>query len=214
VIRFISFEGGDGSGKTTQLKLLAEYLTRRGRDCVCTREPGGTNLGKMIRRVLLEVADEAISSETELFLYLTDRAQHVHEVIRPALAAGKIVLCDRFTDSTIAYQGYGRGADLKRLADLNRMASGGIAPELTFLLDCPAEVGLSRTARRMESQRPDESREDRFEREEAEFHARVRRGFQEIAQSEPGRVRLLDARRSIEDLHAEICSAVEERLGS
>jgi dTMP kinase len=149
-----------------------------------------------------------------LCLYLADRAQHVHEVIRPALAAGKIVLCDRFTDSTIAYQGYGRGADLKRLADLNRMASTGIAPELTFLLDCPAEMGLSRTARRMESQRPDERREDRFEREEAEFHDRVRRGFQEIARSEPDRVRVLDARRPVEDLHAEIRAIVEQRLAS
>lgn len=214
MIRFISFEGGDGSGKTTQLRLLAEYLTRAGRDCVCTREPGGTNLGKLIRRVLLEVGDDKISSETELFLYLADRAQHVHEVIRPALAAGKIVLCDRFTDSTIAYQGYGRGADLKRLADLNRMASGGIAPELTFLLDCPAELGLSRTARRMESQRPDERREDRFEREEAEFHDRVRRGFQELARSEPDRVRQLDARRPVEDLQAEIRAIIEQRLAS
>jgi dTMP kinase len=214
VVRFISFEGGDGSGKTTQLRLLADYLTRAGRDCVCTREPGGTNLGKLIRRVLLEVGDDKISPETELCLYLADRAQHVHEVIRPALAAGKIVLCDRFTDSTIAYQGYGRGADLKRLADLNRMASIGIAPELTFLLDCPAEMGLSRTARRMESQRPDERREDRFEREEAEFHDRVRRGFQEIARSEPDRVRVLDARRPVEDLHGEIRAIVEQRLAS
>jgi dTMP kinase len=168
----------------------------------------------LIRRVLLEVGDDKISPETELCLYLADRAQHVHEVIRPALAAGKIVLCDRFTDSTIAYQGYGRGADLKRLADLNRMASTGIAPELTFLLDCPAEMGLSRTARRMESQRPDERREDRFEREEAEFHDRVRRGFQEIARSEPDRVRVLDARRPVEDLHAEIRAIVEQRLAS
>ncbi|HTM07253.1 MAG TPA: dTMP kinase [Verrucomicrobiae bacterium] len=211
MIRFISFEGGDGSGKTTQLKLLADYLSKRGYDCLCTREPGGTDLGKLMRRVLLEAGDSVISRETELFLYLADRAQHVQEIIRPALAAGKIVLCDRFTDSTVAYQGYGREADLRVLGELNRMASGGLVPDLTFLLDCPADLGLSRTANRMKGQRPGE-REDRFEREEAEFHARVRRGFQELARSDPSRVRRLDASRPIEDLHAEIRSIVEQEV--
>lgn len=210
MIRFISFEGGDGSGKTTQLKLLADYLSQHGYDCLCTREPGGTNLGKLIRRVLLEVGDDTISRETELFLYLADRAQHVREIIRPALAAGKIVLCDRFTDSTVAYQGYGRGVDLQVLGELNRMASGGLVPDLTFLLDCPAELGLSRTAIRMKAQRPGERPEDRFEREEAEFHARVRRGFQELARSDAKRVRLLDASRPIEQLRDEIRSIVEQ----
>jgi dTMP kinase len=207
--RFITFEGGDGSGKSTQLKLLAEYLSTRGRQVVCTREPGGTNLGKMIRRVLLEAGDEKISPETELFLYLADRAQHVHEVVRPALAAGKIVLCDRFTDSTLAYQGYGRGVDLRMLEQLNRMASGGVAPDLTFLLDCAPDVGLSRTAARMETQKPGARREDRFERKEREFHERVRSGFQELARNDANRVRLLDAARPIEDLHAEIRAIVE-----
>jgi dTMP kinase len=212
VIRFISFEGGDGSGKSTQLKLLADELTRLGGAVICTREPGGTGLGKMIRRALLEAGDEKIASETELFLYLADRAQHVREVIQPALDGGKIVLCDRFTDSTVAYQGYGRGVDLGMLEELNRMASGGLVPDLTFLLDCPPEVGLSRTARRIEAQPPDEHREDRFEREEREFHERVRRGFKELARRDAKRVRLLDARRSIEELHAEIRSIVEPIL--
>jgi dTMP kinase len=213
VVRFITFEGGDGSGKSTQLKLLADYLTRRGHPCLCTREPGATNLGKMIRRVLLEVGDERISSETELFLYLADRAQHVHEIIRPALAAGQIVLCDRFTDSTVAYQGYGRGVDLAVLGDLNRMASGGLVPDLTFLLDCPVEVGLARAEKRIETQHGGDRREDRFEREAAEFHARVRRGFQELARRDSRRVRLLDARRPVEELHAEIRSMVDAELG-
>jgi len=211
---FVSLEGPDGAGKSTQRRLLAAALRKLGHKVVETREPGGSPLAEFIRALVLDPKHHGLTHRAELLLFEAARAQHVADTILPALKKGAVVLCDRFTDSTIAYQGYGRGADLKRLADLNRMASGGIAPELTFLLDCPAEVGLSRTARRMESQRPDESREDRFEREEAEFHARVRRGFQEIAQSEPGRVRLLDARRSIEDLHAEICSAVEERLGS
>jgi len=212
VVGFITFEGGDGSGKSTQLKLLADYLSARGRQIVCTREPGGTNLGKMIRRVLLEAGDEKISPETELFLYLADRAQHVHEVVRPALAAGEIVLCDRFTDSTLAYQGYGREVDLGMLDQLNRMASGGVVPDLTFLLDCPPELGLSRTAARMDTQKPGARREDRFERKEREFHDRVRRGFLEHARKDAKRVRLLDARRSVEDLHAEIRSIVESAL--
>jgi dTMP kinase len=212
VARFITFEGGDGSGKSTQLRLLADYLSARGRQVVCTREPGGTNLGKMIRRVLLEAGDEKISPETELFLYLADRAQHVREVVRPALAAGKIVLCDRFTDSTLAYQGYGREVDLRMLDELNRMASGGVVPDLTFLLDCPPELGLSRTAARMETQKPRARREDRFERKEREFHDRVRRGFLELARKDAKRIRLLDARRSIEDLHTEIRAIVESAL--
>ncbi len=210
--RFITFEGGDGSGKSTQLKLLADYLSARGRQVVCTREPGGTNLGKMIRRVLLEAGDEKISPETELFLYLADRAQHVREVVRPALAASKIVLCDRFTDSTLAYQGYGREVDLGMLDQLNRMASGGVVPDLTFLLDCPPELGLSRTAARMDTQKAGARREDRFERKEREFHDRVRRGFLELARKDAKRVRLLDARRSVEDLHMEIRAIVESAL--
>jgi dTMP kinase len=166
----------------------------------------------MIRRALLEAGDEKISPETELFLYLADRAQHVREVVRPALAAGKIVLCDRFTDSTLAYQGYGRGVDIRMLDRLNRMASGGVMPDLTFLLDCSPEVGLSRTAARMEMQKPGGRREDRFERKEREFHERVRSGFQELARNDANRVRLLDAARAIEDLHTEIRAIVEAAL--
>ena len=210
--RFITFEGGDGSGKSTQLKLLADYLSGRGRQVICTREPGGTNLGKMIRRVLLEAGDEKIFPETELFLYLADRAQHVREVVSPALAAGKIVLCDRFTDSTLAYQGYGREVDLAMLDQLNRMASGGVVPDLTFLLDCPPELGLSRTAARMVTQKSGGRREDRFERKEREFHDRVRRGFLELARKDVQRIRLLDAQRSVEDLHREIRAIVESAL--
>jgi len=207
--RLISFEGGDGSGKSTQLSLLADYLSSRGRACVCTREPGGTNLGKMIRKALLEVGDEQISSRTEVFLYLADRAQHVQKIVQPALASGKIVLCDRFTDSTLAYQGYGRGADLSALRQMNLIASGGIIPDLTLLLDCPVKLGLSRTARRIEAQRTTQSPEDRFEREEVEFHERVRRGFQELARAEPERIHVLDASGPIEKVHEQIKQIVE-----
>ncbi len=210
--RFISFEGGDGSGKTTQLRLLENYLVSRGQPCLSTREPGGTPLGKMIRRVLLEVGEEEISSPTELFLYLADRAHHVREVIQPALDSGKLVLCDRFTDSTLAYQGYGRGVDLEMLRHLNRLASGGSAPDLTLLLDCPVKIGLSRTAQRVVERPSAEKQEDRFERERIDFHEKVRQGFLELARLEPERIYVLDARRAVEDIHREIKSIVDAKL--
>ena len=201
MIRFITFEGGDGTGKSTQLKSLADHLTERGRSHLLTREPGATSLGKFIRRMLLEVGNEPISSPTELFLYLADRAQHIQEVVSPAMAQGKIVLCDRHTDSTLAYQGYGRGIDIDLLKRLNTMATFGIKPDLTFLLDCPVEIGLSRTAARGTSQA---RREDRFEREEFDFHQRVRAGFLELAHAEPNRFRIIDASASIPEVTEQI----------
>src|SRR5574341_2376449 len=235
MIRLISFEGGDGSGKTTQLRLLEKHLASHGKACLSTREPGGTTLGEMIRRLLLtgDVRGEAkgdpspltpyaICPPTELFLYLADRAEHVHEVIRPALASGTLVLCDRFTDSTLAYQGYGRGVDLGMLRRLNEIASGGITPDLTFLLDCPVEVGRSRTKARElgslkagkppslpASQAPSQ---DRFEREKVEFHEKVRKGFLELARTEPNRIYVLDASSPIQEVHEEIKRIVDERL--
>ena len=212
MVRLISFEGGDGSGKTTQLKLLDNYLASRGKLCLSTREPGGTTLGEMIRKILLEAGKVEIAYPTELFLYLADRAQHVHEVIRPALASGRLVLCDRFTDSTLAYQGYGRGVDLDMLRRLNQVASHGITPDVTFLLDCPVEVGLSRTAQRNMNLKSGGSREDRFEQERADFHERVRRGFLELARAEPQRIYVLDASRLTEEVHHEIKKIVDEKL--
>ncbi|MEK6600585.1 MAG: dTMP kinase [Candidatus Binatota bacterium] len=212
MVRLISFEGGDGSGKTTQLKLLEKYLSAHGQTCLGTREPGGTALGEMIRQVLLEAGKEEISFPTELFLYLADRAQHVQKVIRPALASGTIVLCDRFTDSTLAYQGYGRGVELDMLRRLNEVASPGITPDLTFLLDCPVEVGLPRTAQRIVNQTSGKRREDRFEREKVEFHERVRAGFLELARAEPKRIVILDASRAIQLLHEQIKKIVDEKL--
>ncbi len=212
MVRLITFEGGDGSGKTTQLRLLESYLSYQSKPCLCTREPGGTTLGKMIRRVLLEAGNVEISSPAELFLYLADRAQHVHEVIRPALASGKLILCDRFTDSTLAYQGYGRGIDLLMLRQLNQVASHGIQPHLTFLLDCPVEVGLSRTAKRILENQSAKGREDRFEQERLEFHERVRRGFLELAEKEPERFFVVDASRSIQEVHGEIRRIVDKKL--
>lgn len=212
MVRLISFEGGDGSGKTTQLKLLEKYLSAHGQTCLGTREPGGTALGEMIRQLLLEAGKEEISFPTELFLYLADRAQHVQKVIRPALASGTIVLCDRFTDSTLAYQGYGRGVELDMLRRLNEVASPGITPDLTFLLDCPVEVGLPRTAQRIVNQTSGKRREDKFEREKVEFHERVRAGFLELARAEPKRIVILDASRALQEVHKEIRKIVDEKL--
>lgn len=219
MIRFISFEGGDGSGKTTQLRLLEEHLAARGTPCLSTREPGGTSLGKMIRQVVLQVGEREIAWPTELFLYLADRAQHVAEVIQPTLRSGILVLCDRFMDSTVAYQGYGRGVDLAMLKRLNEIASCGIAPDLTFLLDCPVEIGSARTRQRFRTaspaaHAPDAEPEglDRFERERLDFHEKVRQGFLEIARAERDRFVILDARQPVARLHDEIKKVVEERL--
>jgi dTMP kinase len=212
MIRFITFEGGDGSGKTTQVKALESHLIARGKSCIATREPGGTSLGRLIRHALLEVGNQPITSPAELFLYLADRAQHLQEVILPALEQGKVVLCDRYTDSTLAYQGYGRGIDLGLLRTLNDIASRGIRPDLTLLFDCPAEIGLSRTAQRQSQPATLRGRVDRFEEEKIEFHEKVRNGFLELAKAEPQRFRVIDAARSAADVRQEIMDIIDREL--
>lgn len=212
MVRFITFEGGDGTGKTTQIQLMQGYLRERNRSCVVTREPGGTTLGQMIRKVLLEVGDHEIAKATELFLYLADRAQHVHEIITPALGSGNIVLCDRFSDSTLAYQGYGRGSDLSWLRTLNNAATGGLHPDMSFLFDCPVDMGLARAAGRRVKSGVSSSQEDRFEREKLEFHEKVRQGFLELARLEPARFRVIDASRSVAEVAREIREIVDREL--
>lgn len=212
MVRFITFEGGDGTGKTTQIQFLAGYLRERQRSCIVTREPGGTALGEMIRKVLLKVGDREIARSTELFLYLADRAQHVHEIITPALISGSIVLCDRFSDSTLAYQGYGRGSDLQWLRSLNDAATGGLRPDLSFLFDCSVDAGLARAAGRRVHSETDPSQEDRFEREKLEFHEKVRKGFLELARLEPGRFRIIDASRSVADVGRQIREIIDREL--
>jgi dTMP kinase len=209
MVRLITFEGVDGTGKSTQIRALESYLIQRGYSCVVTREPGGTALGKLIRKVLLEGEGHEIASSTELFLYLADRAQHVNDVILPAIKAGKIVLCDRFTDSTIAYQGYGRGIELSLLRQLNHIADHGLRPDLTVLFDCPPPVGLARTASRESAGR---RQEDRFEREKMEFHEKVRAGFLEIARAEPQRFRIIDATRSIEEVTLALKKIIDQEI--
>lgn len=205
---FITFEGVEGSGKSTQIGLLKGYLEGKGKKVLTLREPGGTILGEKIRGILLNAGDEAIDPGAELFLYEACRAQLVKNVIEPALKAGNIVICDRFTDSTLAYQGYGRGLDLGAIESLNRFATQGITPGLTILLDCPPEAGLKRAWSRIKSTRGE--KEDRFEKEDILFHTRVREGYLKIAQKEPERIKVMDGGREIPSIHRGICDIIEK----
>jgi dTMP kinase len=186
---------------------LAEWFQRRGTSCLLTREPGGTPLGKSIRALLLNPENQGMAPETELLLYMADRAEHVRQVISPALTAGRTVLCDRFFDATLVYQGFARGLPVERLAQLHHLVLGGLQPQLTLLLDLPPEVGLSR-ARGQLTKGARAMAESRFEREAIEFHRRVREGYLGLAQQEPDRFRIVDAARDEERVQADIQSAV------
>jgi len=203
---FITFEGPDGSGKTTQARLLAEWLGEQGYEVVLTREPGGTDIGDQIRVVLHDPRNTAMDARTEILLYSASRAQHVAERIRPALAAGKIVISDRYADSTLAYQGYGRGLDLETLQRVTTFATGGLKPDLTLYLDVPPEAGLQR--RQLGG-----VEWNRLDAETLEFHQRARAGYLELVRQEPGRWVIIDAARSIEEGQIEIRVLVRERLG-
>jgi len=203
---FITFEGGEGTGKTTQLKGLLGALRAAGRGVLETRDPGGTAIGNQIRDLLLDGENVRMTALAELLLYEASRAQLVHEVVRPALAAGQIVLCDRFIDSTVAYQGYGRGLDRALIAQLNSLASGGLRPDLTLFFDLDPAAGLARAAERLSHPR---KAEDRIEREVLAFHQRVREGYRALAALEPERVAVLDASRGISELGEEIRRRVE-----
>ncbi|MBI2400052.1 MAG: dTMP kinase [Deltaproteobacteria bacterium] len=207
---FITFEGIEGCGKSTQLELLKAHLEKKGRAVLSVREPGGTLLGERVRSVLLNGTEEGIDPWAELFLYEACRAQLVAKVIKPALASGKVVLCDRFFDSTLAYQGFGRGLDSEKIEGLNALATGGLVPDLTFLVDCAEEVGLKRAWARINASAG--AREDRVEKEELAFHRRVRGGFLEIARAAP-RVKVVDGSREISTVHREICDIIEGAAG-
>ena len=205
---FITLEGVEGSGKTTQAAILADHLNRNGRRAILTHEPGGTRAGQAIRAIFLDPA-VALEVSAELLLVLADRAQHVREKLTPALEAGTIVISDRYSDSTVAYQGYGRGFDMALLRNLNDLASNRLKPNLTIVLDCPVETGLARTRARMGSA----VRSDRFEGEQIEFHQRVRDGFLAIAAAEPARVTVVDAAREPEIVTARIFDLVRRVAG-
>lgn len=209
---FITFEGVEGSGKTTQIRLAGEFLRERGLPVVTTQEPGGTPLGDRIRELLLNRGGFDISGEAEVFLFAAARAQHTDAVILPALEAGKIVLCDRFSDATIAYQAYGRGLPLEPVREICRFASRGLVPHLTILFDLPVEAGLERAFRRIAG-REGNLREDRFEREHLDFHRRIREGYLAIARQEPGRLKVVDASRGVEPTRREVQSVLSAFLG-
>jgi dTMP kinase len=192
--RFITFEGIDGCGKTTQFRLLAHWLREHGEQVVETVEPGGTAIGQQIRKILLDPASTEIQPRAELLLYFASRAQNVEQVIRPALAAGATVLCDRFTDSTLVYQGCGRGLDTSVVRDLDRIACQGLKPDVTVLIDIDLETSLQRARRRNERTGPAESRIDE---EDSAFHERVRKGYLAVAQAEPDRIVVIDGRAPI-----------------
>jgi dTMP kinase len=199
-VPFITFEGVEGSGKSTQLAMLAERLGSR---AVVTREPGGTSIGCAVRDVLLDPRSRGMAPTTELLLYFADRAQNVAEVIRPALAAGRFVLCDRHVESSLAYQGYGRGLDLGAIRHLAALATGGLRPDLIVLLEVPVDVGLRRVGAR--------GGQDRLESEDVAFHERVRRGFEELRSEEPDRWLRLDGTAPPASVFANLWSQLRER---
>ena len=194
---FITFEGADGCGKTTQMKLLAEYLEQNGIDVVLTREPGGKGLGEKVREILLNYKGP-VSDRCESFLFLADRAQNIDIIVNPAVKEGKIVLCDRHIDSTVAYQGYGRGLDIERINMLNDIATNGQKPDLTFVFDIDVETSMKRVG----------TQKDRMESAGIEFHNRVRNGYLELAKLEPQRIKVIDATKSIDEIHKEVISLI------
>ena len=202
---FITFEGIEGCGKTTQLKLAAPWLEEQHRTVCCTREPGGTEFGTHIRRLLLSEKSSGITPLSEALLYMADRFQHIKEVIQPALEAGQIVLCDRYHDSTIAYQGYARKIPLNFLDAIWKSSGSVLEPHLTLLFDLDPQRGLERSFKKLAAQQLDESR---FEKEALEFHTRVREGFLTLARENPGRMRVLDASQSIDAVHSDVVDAM------
>lgn len=200
---FITFEGPDGSGKTTQARLFAEHLEASGYAVLFTREPGGTPISEQIREVILSKRNWAMQNETEALLFSAARAQIVAELIRPALAAGKIVVCDRYADSTLAYQGYGLGLDLDALRAITRFATGGLVPDLTFYVDVPVEVGLARRHR---------GETNRLDQKAIAYHTRVREGFLALVRAEPHRWVVIDGTCSIEQVQQAIQQQAERRL--
>lgn len=202
--RFITLEGSEGSGKSTNLAFIHQHLQESGIDVILTREPGGTPLGEAIRELLLDHRNNEMASDTELLLMFAARAQHLEELILPALEAGKWVLCDRFTDATYAYQGTGRGIPIERIAQLESWVQGDLRPDLTLFLDLPVAQGLARAGAR--------SAPDRFEREQLDFFERVRQGYLAQAASAPQRYRVVDAARTLEDVQSQIRSLLEDYL--
>ncbi len=198
---FITFEGADGCGKTTQLKLLKDYLESKGYEVVTTREPGGKGLGETIREILLNY-DGEVSNRCESFLFLADRAQNIDIIVNPAVNQGKIVLCDRHTDSSVAYQGYGRGLDIEEIKTLNNLATGGRKPDLTLVFDVDIQTSMARVG----------SEKDRMESAGQEFFNRVRNGYLELAKQEPDRIKVIDSTKSIEEVQKSVIAIISKLI--
>ncbi|MBN1381099.1 MAG: dTMP kinase [Deltaproteobacteria bacterium] len=203
--RFFTFEGIEGCGKTTQMRMAGDYLKSRGLMVTVTEEPGGSGFGRKIRDILLNKSSEDICAEAELLLFLSARAQHVKDVIKPALLREEIVLCDRFSDATLAYQGFGRGLNIETIHAMNAFATTALKPDKTFLFDLSPEMGLKRALSRI-SQRDHFLKEDRFEQEQIQFHERVREGYLSLAKMDPDRFIIIDASDGI--------NAIQEQLRS
>jgi len=189
---FISFEGIEGSGKTTHIKQTAGFLRNNGHDCIVTREPGGTRIGEKIRAILLDPLSQDMDPVTELLLYTADRVQHIRKFVLPLLSDGKTVLCDRYYDATMAYQGFARGLDIRLIEKIHKLLLEDLKPDITILLDLPAEIGLLRAWKQIEKGSRDKE-ETRFEKETLLFHNKVRSGYLELARLEPQRFRVIDA---------------------
>ena len=198
---FVTFEGVDGCGKTTQLQLLAQHLNKIGKEVLVTREPGAKGLGNKLREILLNYEGD-VSDRCETFLFLADRAQHIDMIVNPAVNAGKIVLCDRHIDSSAAYQGYGRGLDIRRIDMLNMIATNGKRPDLTFVFDIDAETSMKRVG----------AEKDRMECAGMDFFNRVRRGYLELAKKEPKRIKVIDASKPVEYVHNDVIKSLKDIL--
>jgi len=208
---FISFEGIEGSGKTTNIHNAVRFLQDKGHDCAITREPGGTRIGEKIRAILLDPSNKGMDPLTELLLYTADRSQHINEVISPLLSAGKTVVCDRYYDATVVYQGYARGLDTALILRLHRWLFENLKPDITLLLDLPPEVGLSRAWKQIDTGDRDRV-ETRFEEETLSFHKKVRSGYLEMARLEPERYRIIDASKEPDQVRKEIARTLAEEI--
>ena len=208
---FITLEGIEGCGKTTQIKHLTTFFEDRGQPYVVTREPGGTDIGREIRSILLDPSSKGIVPKAELLLYLADRAQHIERLVKPCLADNKVVLCDRYFDATVVYQGYARGIDTGFIRDLHRLILEDFKPDITLLLDLEPRVGLARAWKELNSgsRRGNESR---FEEEDLSFHEKVRAGYLELASQEPERFRIIDASKDEMQVQADIRAVLTEVL--
>ena len=202
--KFITVEGTDGAGKSTQIELLVKYLHNNGFEVVVTREPGGTSISEKIREIILDIENSEMSDITEALLYAASRAQHISQKIKPAVEAGKVVICDRFVDSSIAYQGYARGLDMSLIEDVNMYAVDGMIPDATLFFDIKPEIGIARK-KNVQSL-------DRIEKEALDFHYKVYNGYMQLLEKYPQRIKRIDAEKDVEEVHKQVVEVLNQIL--